>query len=56
MNIFIELADNGPSGYRRVVGINSRKGSHLGVIHMLLGVLLIGWWDWSKSMAVPLFS
>jgi len=47
MSIFVELADNEPSGRSPVVGVNSRKESHFGVIHARLSALLVGWWGWS---------
>ena len=48
IDIFSELADNEPSGCRRVVRFNSPKQVHLGELRALaLG--MIGWWDRSKK-------
>ena len=45
MEIFVQLADNEPFGFKPVVRINSPKRSHFGVLRSTpLG--LIGWRDW----------
>jgi len=33
----------------RVVGANSQKWDHLGLIRARPSALLVGWWDWSEK-------
>jgi len=49
VHAFVELADNELLGCRPVVGVNSLKGGHLGVIRVRLSALLVSWWGWSES-------
>ena len=45
---FFELADNGLLSCRLVVGFNSRKWGHSGVLGKRPGASLVGWWDRSQ--------
>ncbi len=44
MSVFSELVYNGLWGCTAVVGANSQKWGHFGLVRARLCALLIGWW------------